>query len=112
MSSGLFPVLDSLVMIYTIFAPNDQAFEQLNGAVRSKLQSDPEYLRQVIDYHMVQGKELTEQMTKRKLFKTDALPLAQSSTTSGGIQNRLNLFVDNFMVRIFNTLFKRDYKHV
>ena len=56
LSSGIFPVLDSLVMVYTIFAPSDEAFQQLDERVKSRLESDPGYLRQVVlaIFHAIQ----------------------------------------------------------
>ena len=53
LSSGMFPVLDSLVMVYTIFAPSDEAFEQLDEKVKSRLDSDHAYLRQVFQHSMM-----------------------------------------------------------
>lgn len=145
MSSGLHPVLDSLVMVHTVFAPNDQAFERLlnpfsrpveSGAagnfqerlyhrdlsatrgasdvyraasdakaaetVRERIEKDRGYLRKMVDYHMVRGKKLTEQMTKNKLYQTNALFESRnwkSSSNSGGW--RLNLFVNNFLVSVW-----------
>ena len=56
---------------------------------------------------MVQGKELTEQMTKKKYFATGAFPyVGNVGSSSGtvtseiGIRYRLNLFVNNFMVSL------------
>lgn len=40
---------------YTVFAPTDEAFAKLPEATLNNLMRDPEQLKQVLTYHVVQG---------------------------------------------------------
>ncbi|RNI13004.1 fasciclin domain-containing protein [Methanohalophilus sp. RSK] len=74
---------------YTIFAPVESAFEPIPDSVIDDAFEDPDYLRDIISYHIVEGKYSSED-----LHKQDAL------TTIGGNKLRLRendgkIFVEN-----------------
>ncbi|TBO28795.1 fasciclin domain-containing protein [Aquabacterium lacunae] len=54
----------------TIFAPTDDAFKDVPAATLDKLAKDPEQLRQVLNFHMVNGKVLAANVTSNTALDT------------------------------------------
>ena len=89
MSAARSSSLTSPVFVNTMFAPNDQAFQMLSDEIKTKLANNTIYLKQVVDYHIVFGKQLTTSMNKHSAFRTNA---KENGT-------HLQVLVNNFMVR-------------
>ena len=70
---------------YTLFAPTDQAFDNLPPGALSTLQADPEKLRDVLQYHILSvGRELN-QLRNGKLATLQG-GLITASVTDDGMQ--------------------------
>ena len=70
---------------YTLFAPTDQAFDNLPPGVLSSLQADPAKLRDVLEYHILSvGRELS-QLRNGKLATLQGA-LITASVTDDGMQ--------------------------
>ncbi len=54
----------------TIFAPTDDAFKDVPAATLDKLAKDPEQLRHVLNFHMVNGKVLAANVTSNTALDT------------------------------------------
>jgi uncharacterized surface protein with fasciclin (FAS1) repeats len=55
---------------FTVFAPTDDAFNQLPEGALDGLLKDPPQLRNVLNYHVVPGKVLAKDVTKLSSAKT------------------------------------------
>lgn len=55
---------------YTIFAPNDDAFKKLPAEELNKLLADRDKLKQILLYHVVEGKMLAADVVKQSELKT------------------------------------------
>ena len=70
---------------YTLFAPTDQAFDNLPAGVLGSLQADPAKLRDVLEYHILSvGRELS-QLRNGKLVTLQGA-LITASVTDDGMQ--------------------------
>lgn len=70
---------------YTVFAPSNEAFNQLSGETISESMNDTEMLRRVLSYHVAEGR-----FTKEVLASTDNITsiqgdVLQVNTTDGNI---------------------------
>ena len=72
-ASGHLVKLTSLIAVQTIFAPTDDAFRSLDPLIQEKLQTNKTFLQNVINFHIIPGKHLTEIMYKKQYFKTNSL---------------------------------------
>ena len=52
---------------FTVFAPSDAAFGQLDAATFAAIQADPELLKKVLRYHVVSGRRAAADLTPGKL---------------------------------------------
>jgi uncharacterized surface protein with fasciclin (FAS1) repeats len=59
---------------YTLFAPTDRAFENLNDRDLLALQKDKARLRRVLEYHLVRGRFGRGDFVKQKTIQTVAGP--------------------------------------
>jgi uncharacterized surface protein with fasciclin (FAS1) repeats len=59
----LMNAMDDATATYTVFAPTTEAFEQLGDDLRRRLLSDPVLLREIILYHVVEGRVLVTDRT-------------------------------------------------
>ncbi|WP_104991155.1 fasciclin domain-containing protein [Deinococcus sp. NW-56] len=69
---------------YTIFAPTNEAFAALDDATLANLAANPDVLRQVLSYHVVQGRLTAEQLassTSLTSVQGGVLSLSQSGTS-------------------------------
>lgn len=48
---------------YTVFAPNDEAFEELGNVTVNRLLTQPENLTEILQYHVVEGNYTAENIT-------------------------------------------------
>jgi transforming growth factor-beta-induced protein len=55
---------------FTVFAPNDQAFAKLSSSDLTSLMSDPQGLKNVLTYHVVEGRYTTADLAKMTSLKT------------------------------------------
>lgn len=68
---------------YTIFAPTNEAFEALPAETLANLAANPDVLRQVLSYHVVQGRLTAEQLgtsTTLNSVQGGALPLSMNGS--------------------------------
>ena len=71
-TAGYLPLLNSLVDVHTVFAPSNKAFDDLDNATKSRLERDPDYMKLLVEYHLVRGRYSTETMNKRLFYRTEA----------------------------------------
>jgi len=69
---------------YTLFAPIDQAFDALPAGALQALESDPEELRAMLEYHILPGGEPTE--LRNAKLPTLQGELLSVSVTDDGLQ--------------------------
>lgn len=70
---------------YTVFAPNDVAFAKLPSGTVDNLLKDKSKLREVLTYHIVQGRHMAADVAQKQSLKTVQ---GQSITVSakGGVK--------------------------
>lgn len=59
---------------YTLFAPTDRAFDNMNDRDLSAMMKDKAQLRRVLEYHLVRGRFGRGDFTKQKTIQTVAGP--------------------------------------
>jgi len=69
----------------TVFAPTDEAFAAVPEETLTQLQNDPEALRQVLLYHVVEGEVTSDQVTGLDAAPTLAGPDLSFSTDGGSV---------------------------
>lgn len=69
----------------TVFAPTDEAFAAVPEETLTQLQNDPEALRRVLLYHVVEGDVTSDQVTGLDAAPTLAGPDLSFSTDGGGV---------------------------
>lgn len=69
----------------TVFAPTDEAFAAVPEETLTQLQNDPEALRQVLLYHVVEGQVTSDQVTGLDAAPTLAGPDLSFSTDGGSV---------------------------
>lgn len=70
---------------YTIFIPTDDAFEELSESDLDGLMEDEEKLKEVLDYHIVEGELASEQLTQEETVETRGGD-AEVNTSASSIQ--------------------------
>ncbi|MBN1459564.1 MAG: fasciclin domain-containing protein [Armatimonadetes bacterium] len=55
---------------YTVFAPNDVAFAKLPSGTVDNLLKDKSKLREVLTYHVVQGRHMAAEVAQKQSLKT------------------------------------------
>ncbi|HSJ94368.1 MAG TPA: fasciclin domain-containing protein [Gaiellaceae bacterium] len=70
---------------FTVFAPTDEAFAAVPEETLTQLQNDPEALRQVLLYHVVEGQVTSDQVTGLDAAPTLAGPDLSFSTDGGSV---------------------------
>ncbi len=68
---------------YTIFAPTNEAFDALPEGVLTAIASDPEALKQVLQYHVVQGRVTADAAQAGTLNTVQGTALSLGSATLG-----------------------------
>ncbi|KQR41145.1 fasciclin domain-containing protein [Deinococcus sp. Leaf326] len=68
---------------YTVFAPTNEAFDALPEGVLTAIASDPEALKQVLLYHVVQGRVTAEAAQAGTLNTVQSTALSLGSATLG-----------------------------
>ncbi|EYB69720.1 beta-Ig-H3/fasciclin [Deinococcus phoenicis] len=69
---------------YTIFAPTNEAFDALPADTLATLEANPDVLKQVLSYHVVQGRVTAEQLgsgTALNAVEGGALPVSMNGST-------------------------------
>ena len=69
----------------TVFAPTDEAFAAVPEETLTQLQNDPEALRRVLLYHVVEGDVTSDQVTGLDAAPTLAGPDLSFSTDGGSV---------------------------
>lgn len=69
----------------TVFAPTDEAFAAVPEETLTQLQNDPEALRRVLLYHVVEGDVTSDQVTGLDAAATLAGPDLSFSTNGGSV---------------------------
>ncbi len=78
---------------YTVFAPNDEAFNKLPKETRAALLTDAKHLAQVLKYHVVKGS-----MTAADLAQKRSVPTVEGESLMVDSKPDGNLIVDGALV--------------
>ena len=74
---------------YTLFAPINEAFDELDPKLRDTLDNDEEFLSELLSYHVVQGKILAK-----------SLPEQTTATTLEGSPLHVNLYLKSQFYKV------------
>lgn len=113
-SGGVNPEVDLVDTLnsgeFTVFAPVDDAFAQIDDATMAQLQTDPELLTSILTYHVVDGQLTPDQVTGMQTTLNgadvdvtgsgDALMVNGASVICGGVEtaNATVYLIDEVLV--------------
>lgn len=70
---------------YTVFIPTDDAFNEMEESDLETLMDDPDALREVMEYHIIEGEVLSEDLTQNESVETRG-GKAEVNASSSSIQ--------------------------
>ncbi|MEH6382784.1 MAG: fasciclin domain-containing protein, partial [Dietzia cercidiphylli] len=113
-SGGVNPEVDLVDTLnngeYTVFAPVDDAFAQVDDATMEALQTDPELLTSILTYHVVEGQITPDEIEGMQttlngadvevMGSGDELTVNGANVICGGVQtaNATVYLIDEVMV--------------
>ncbi len=94
---------------YTVFAPSDEAFNKLPAATLETLMKDPEKLKNILAYHVTEGKVLVTEIKpgKTKTLQGDPLTLTSDNgkvTVNGANVTQSDISADNGVIHEIDTV--------
>lgn len=109
LQAGVEPALLGATPV-TVFAPNDDAFKALPPALRDKLARDPEFLRIVLQHHVVPGMVKSTDIAQGKALTSAAGTQLQVSragdyiTVDEGLLTRGDVIVGNGVLHVIDSV--------
>ena len=95
---------------FTVFAPNEEAFAKLPAGTLDGLLKDIPKLKQLLNYHVVPGKQMAADIMKLTTLKTvEGQNLAVTSTNGVRVNNanviKADVGCDNGVIHVIDTVF-------
>lgn len=109
-ATGLAEVLDTKEGPYTVFAPTDEAFSKLPAGTLESLLANPDKLKSILLYHVVEGKVTSKDVANVSSAKTLSGNEISVNTAGGGVQiNNANVvkadvMADNGVIHVIDTV--------